>query len=82
MPLVFAGYGLSVPSLGYDDYAGVDVNGKAVLIFSHEPQEHDPNSRLNGTRAVPQTTLQAKAAAARSHGARALSGRLRSDAPG
>ena len=72
IPLVFAGYGLAVPSIDYDDYAKVDVSNKAVLIFSHEPQERDPNSRLNGTRAMPQTTLQAKAALARSHGARAL----------
>jgi len=72
LPLVFAGYGLAVPSLGYDDYAKVDVSDKAVLIFSHEPQERDRNSRFNGTRAMPQTTLQAKAALARSHGARAL----------
>ena len=73
VPLVFAGYGLSVAGQGgYDDYANVDVSGKAVLIFSHEPQERDPGSRLNGSRPMPQTTLQAKAAAARSHGARAL----------
>ena len=72
VPLVFAGYGLAVPAIGYDDYAKVDVANKAVLIFSHEPQERDPNSRLNGTRPVPQTTLQAKASLARSHGARAL----------
>ena len=72
VPLVFAGYGLAVPSLGYDDYAKVDVANKAVLIFSHEPQERDSNSRFNGTRAMPQTTLQAKATLARSHGARAL----------
>jgi hypothetical protein len=72
VPLVFAGYGLVVPGVGYDDYATVDVNGKAVLILSHEPQERDPNSRLNGTRPMPQTTLQAKAAAARSRGAKAL----------
>jgi hypothetical protein len=72
VPLVFAGYGLVVPSPRYDDYANVDVNGKAVLIFSHEPQEGDPNSRLNGTRPIPQTSLQAKAAVARTRGAKAL----------
>jgi Peptidase family M28/PA domain len=73
VPLVFAGYGLSVPGQGgYDDYANLDVTGKAVLIFSHEPQEHDTKSRLNGARPMPQTTLQAKAAAARRQGARAL----------
>jgi len=72
VPLVFAGYGLAVPSAGYDDYANVDVANKAVLIFSHEPQERDPKSRLDGVRAVPQATVDAKASLARSHGARAL----------
>ena len=72
LPVVFAGYGLAVPSAGYDDYANLDANGKAVLIFTHEPQEHDPNSRFDGTRPVRQTTLQAKASLARQHGARAL----------
>jgi hypothetical protein len=72
LPVVFAGYGLAVPSAGYDDYAKIDVNGKVALIFTHEPQEHDPNSRFDGTRPVRQTTLQAKASLARQHGARAL----------
>ena len=72
LPIVFAGYGLAVPSAGYDDYARVDVKDKAVLIFSHEPQEQNPNSVLNGTRPVPQTSLSAKAALARSKGARVL----------
>jgi hypothetical protein len=72
VPLVFAGYGLAVPSVGYDDYSKIDVTNKVVLIFSHEPQELDANSRLNGRRPVPQTSLQAKASLARSHGARAL----------
>lgn len=72
LPLVFAGYGLAVPAVGYDDYRDIDVNGKAVLIFSHEPQERNANSRLNGTRPMPQTTLSAKANLARSKGAKLL----------
>ena len=72
LPLVFAGYGLAVPELGYDDYARVDVSGKAVLIFTHEPQEHEAGSRLNGTRPMPQTSLNAKAQLALSKGARAV----------
>jgi len=71
LPVVFAGYGLTVPGI-YDDYAGVDVSGKAVLILSHEPQERDANSRLDGTRPMPQTSLAAKAALARNKGAKAL----------
>jgi hypothetical protein len=72
VPLVFAGYGISAPGMNYDDYAGLDVTGKAVLIFSHEPQEARRDSRLNGERPLRETTLYAKAAAARSRGARAL----------
>ena len=40
---------------------GLDVTGKAVLIFSHEPQENESDSRLNGTRPMPETTLDSKA---------------------
>jgi len=71
LPVVFAGYGLTVPGV-YDDYGRIDVSGKAVLIFSHEPQERDASSRLNGTRAMPQTTLSAKASVARNRGAKIL----------
>ena len=72
LPLVFAGYGLSAPNSGYDDYASLDVAGKAVLIFSHEPQENDRDSRLNGNRYMQESTLVAKADAARTRGARVL----------
>jgi hypothetical protein len=72
VPLVFAGYGISAPALDYDDYAGLDVAGKAVLIFSHEPQESRRDSRLNGARPIGETTVYAKATAARTRGARAL----------
>ena len=72
VPIVFAGYGLSAPSANYDDYAGLDVSGKAVLIFSHEPQENQSDSRLNGSRPMRETSLYSKAFAARSRGAVAL----------
>jgi hypothetical protein len=72
VPLVFAGYGISAPALNYDDYAGLDVAGAAVLIFSHEPQENRRDSRLNGAQPLRETTLYSKALAARSRGARAL----------
>ena len=72
VPLVFAGYGISAPEVNYDDYAGLDVDGKAVLIFSHEPQERRADSRLNGARPLRETTLYSKALAARTRGARAL----------
>ena len=36
-PLVFAGYGLSIPEAGYDDFAGLDVKGKIVVVISGGP---------------------------------------------
>jgi hypothetical protein len=36
-PLVFAGWGISAPDIGYDDYAGLDVAGKFVLCFRGTP---------------------------------------------
>ena len=72
IPVVFAGYGISAPGFDYDDYAGIDPAGSAVLIFSHEPQEHRRDSRLNGNRPIAETTLYSKAMAARTRGARAL----------
>jgi len=36
-PLVFVGYGLSVPSMHYDDFAGLDVKGKVVVYLAGSP---------------------------------------------
>lgn len=38
-PLVFAGYGISAPELGYDDYADLDVKGKIVVIVRGAPEK-------------------------------------------
>jgi Zn-dependent M28 family amino/carboxypeptidase len=38
-PLVFIGYGLSIPEKNYDDLAGLDLNGKVAVIFSGSPAE-------------------------------------------
>ncbi|MGP0065084.1 MAG: M28 family metallopeptidase [Isosphaeraceae bacterium] len=36
-PLVFAGYGLQIPEAHHDDFAGLDVRGKLVVILSGAP---------------------------------------------
>ena len=41
-PMVFAGYGIDAPPLEYDDYAGLDVAGKIVVVLSGMPQ-HFPS---------------------------------------
>ncbi len=65
--LVFAGYGIHAPDLGYDDYAGLDVKGKVVLVLRFSPQGDDPSSRFQ-----PYMALRRKAADAREQGAAAV----------
>ncbi|MCO4744512.1 MAG: M20/M25/M40 family metallo-hydrolase [Proteobacteria bacterium] len=39
--VVFAGYGIQAPEFEWDDYAGLDVKGKIVVLLRHEPREND-----------------------------------------
>jgi hypothetical protein len=68
-PVVFAGFGITAPELGYDDYQSIDAKGKIVLIFDHEPQETDPKSIFNGTGNTRYATTRVKVLNAQSHGA-------------
>ena len=36
-PVAFVGYGLSVPEKGWDEYAGLDLSGRALLCFKQAP---------------------------------------------
>ncbi|NGX16598.1 M28 family metallopeptidase [Wenzhouxiangella sp. XN24] len=36
-PLVFAGYGIVAPEYGWNDYAGLDVRGKTVVVLVNDP---------------------------------------------
>nr|WP_262903385.1 M28 family peptidase [Hymenobacter psoromatis] len=44
-PLVFAGYGISAPELHYDDYAGLDVRGKVVVVTRQRARQFADNER-------------------------------------
>ena len=68
-PVVFAGYGITAPEFAYDDYANLDVKGKIVLVFDHEPQENDPNSIFNGLGNTRHANARLKALNAERHGA-------------
>ena len=65
--VVFAGYGIHAPDLGYDDYAGLDVKGKVVLVMRFSPDGDDPASKFQ-----PHMALRRKASEARAQGAVAL----------
>jgi len=40
--LVFVGYGIVAPEYNWDDYKGVDVKGKILLMFVNDPPSKDP----------------------------------------
>lgn len=44
-PMVFAGYGITAPELRYDDYAGIDVKGKVVVVAYGAPASFSPSDR-------------------------------------
>jgi len=67
--VVFVGYGITAPEHGYDDYAGLDVKGKVVLIMRYEPSEKDAESPFKGLEHTQHATFEAKAANAEKHGA-------------
>ncbi|MEP9827817.1 peptide-methionine (S)-S-oxide reductase, partial [Staphylococcus aureus] len=46
-PLVFVGYGIVDPSRGRDDYAGLDVKGKIVVMLSGAPSSIQTEERAH-----------------------------------
>jgi Zn-dependent M28 family amino/carboxypeptidase len=42
-PIVFVGYGIEAPEYKWDDYKGVDVKGKVLLMMVNEPTSDDQN---------------------------------------
>lgn len=66
--LVFAGYGITSEADGYDDYAGLDVEGKVVLILRRTPRYGLKNAVFKGQPPVQATFVQ-KLKVAREHGA-------------
>ena len=70
--VVFAGFGITAPELQYDDYAGLDVKGKVVLIFDHEPQEDNAASIFSGKGNTRYAGTYVKLKNAQQHGATAV----------
>ena len=71
-PVVFAGYGITAPEYGYDDYTGLDVKGKVVLVWRYEPQQNDPKSKFDGRNDTSHSHLVNKGINAKMHGAKAI----------
>lgn len=70
-PAVFAGYGISAKDEKYDDYAGIDVKGKVVIVLRHQPQRSNPHG-LFGKGDSPYAAFSRKISTAADHGAAAI----------
>ena len=45
-PLVFVGYGVDAPEQQWNDYAGIDVKGKTVVMLVNDPGFHAGDAKL------------------------------------
>ena len=69
-PVVFAGYGVTAEEFHYDDYAGVDVKDKIVVVLRYEPSGFAEKSGNHGL--TQHSQLITKAINARNHGAKGI----------
>lgn len=58
-PVVFVGYGIRAPQANHDDFAGVDVKGKVVLMLAGSPG-NAPHSPLAELADIRRKTLNAR----------------------
>jgi hypothetical protein len=72
-PVVFAGYGITDKQRNYDDYAGLDVKGKVVLVLRYEPEDEKGKSRFTKNDSWSEdATFASKLKTAGEHGVAAL----------
>jgi len=69
-PLVFGGYGVVDPALGWDAYAGVDLRGRIVVVLANDPDfEAGADLGFEGRRMVLAGRVGSKIQAAAQAGA-------------
>lgn len=51
-PLVFVGFGINAPELGWNDYAGLDMKGKIAVVLVNDPdyEQADEKGLFKGRR--------------------------------
>lgn len=72
LALSFVGYGITSPKHKYDDYAGLDVKGQAVIVLRNEPQKNDTKSPFDGKQMTEFSLMSHKVTNAIQHGAAAI----------
>lgn len=71
-PVIFAGYGISASEFQYDDYKGLDVKDKIVLVLRYEPPSFRKDKSGKDRAYSRHASLVSKAINARNHGAKAV----------
>ncbi|HEV8483099.1 MAG TPA: M28 family peptidase [Blastocatellia bacterium] len=66
--VIFAGFGIGAPELQYDNYSGVDVAGKIVMVMRGSPEGDNPHGRFSDYT-TPGLEIQKKTLKAREKGA-------------
>jgi Zn-dependent M28 family amino/carboxypeptidase len=51
-PLVFVGYGITAPERGWDDFKGVDVKDKVIIVLVNDPDFYSPKDQTFGGKAM------------------------------
>jgi len=59
-PAVFVGFGVQAAELGYDDFAGVDLQGKIAVILSGAPKRFPSEQRAHHAHPDQKRTLLVK----------------------
>jgi len=67
--VVFAGFGITAPDVGWDDYGGLDVRGRLVLVLEGEPRRGDVAGPFRRPDAYHYAERSHKVINAREHGA-------------
>ncbi len=64
-PVVFVGYGISEPSIGFDELKGLNLKGKIVLVLTEAPGKDNPQSPFQAKKELKDKYFAAGPAAAR-----------------
>jgi hypothetical protein len=70
--VVYVGYGITAPELGYDDYQGIDVKGKIILMEREVPLSPEEAPAEVFLKWKPYSYHQYKMKNAAAHGAKGL----------
>ena len=71
--LAFVGYGINAEDeLNFNEYDGIDVKGKVVVMIRREPQQKMPESVFDGEELTEWAYIETKADSAREAGAAAI----------